>query len=77
MTKLYKEITGDISASLAKLRKEIPDAGVAKSCQSHGECRKNSFLILTPIFSTLFGALSQETHNERNFSPDMSGDPIS
>ena len=25
MTKLYKEITGDISPSLAKLRKEIPD----------------------------------------------------
>lgn len=25
MTKLYKEITNDISASLAKLRKEIPD----------------------------------------------------
>ena len=25
MTKLYKEITGDLSASLAKLRKEIPD----------------------------------------------------
>lgn len=25
MTKLYKEITGDLSGSLAKLRKEIPD----------------------------------------------------
>jgi len=25
MAKLYKEITGDISSSLAKLRKEIPD----------------------------------------------------
>lgn len=25
MTKLYKEITSDLSASLAKLRKEIPD----------------------------------------------------
>lgn len=25
MTKIYKEITGDISASIAKLRKEIPD----------------------------------------------------
>lgn len=25
MTKLYKELTGDLSPSLAKLRKEIPD----------------------------------------------------
>lgn len=25
MTKVYKEITGDISATLAKMRKEIPD----------------------------------------------------
>lgn len=25
MTKIYKEITGDISANIAKLRKEIPD----------------------------------------------------
>jgi AhpD family alkylhydroperoxidase len=25
MTKVYKEITGDISVSLAKLRKELPD----------------------------------------------------
>lgn len=31
MTKLYKEITGDISASLAKLRKEIPDVMTAFS----------------------------------------------
>jgi AhpD family alkylhydroperoxidase len=31
MTKMYKEITSDISASLAKLRKEIPDVMTAFS----------------------------------------------
>lgn len=47
MTKLYKEITGDISASLAKLRKEIPDvmtafSSLAQSASKEGALDKKT-----------------------------------
>ena len=47
MTKIYKEITGDISASLAKLRKEIPDvmnafSSLAQSATKEGALDKKT-----------------------------------
>lgn len=40
MTKLYKEVTGDISSSLAKLRKEIPDVMNAFSSLAHAASKE-------------------------------------
>lgn len=47
MTKLYKEITGNISSSLAKLRKEIPDvmnafSSLAQSATKDGALDKKT-----------------------------------
>ena len=47
MTKIYKEITGDISSSLAKLRKELPDvmtafSGLAQSATKDGALDKKT-----------------------------------
>ena len=47
MTKVYKNITGDISASLAKLRKEMPDVmnafgSLAQSATKDGALEKKS-----------------------------------
>lgn len=42
MTKLYKEITGDISQSLAKLRKEIPDVMTAFSSLAQAASKEGS-----------------------------------
>jgi AhpD family alkylhydroperoxidase len=42
MTKLYKEITADISSSLAKLRKEIPDVMNAFSSLSQSATKEGA-----------------------------------
>jgi AhpD family alkylhydroperoxidase len=47
MTKVYKEITGDISSSLAKLRKELPDvmnafSSLAQSATKDGALDKKT-----------------------------------
>lgn len=47
MTKLFKEITGDISASLTKLRAEIPDvmsafSGLAQAASKEGALDKKT-----------------------------------
>ena len=47
MTKKYKEITHDISASLAKLRKEIPDvmsgfSALAQAASKEGALNKKT-----------------------------------
>lgn len=42
MTKSYKEITADISASLAKLRKEIPDVMTGFSSLAHSATQEGA-----------------------------------
>jgi len=42
MTKLFKEITGDISSSLSKLRKEIPDVMNAFSALAQGATKEGA-----------------------------------